>query len=166
MKKAIILICLLPLFSYGQDKITLLDGKTYDVKITKQSSLNIHFYTLSDSLKTQKVILKELLLSYEIEGRKLKPSQILSAGDELIAAATHWYLGLGAEVIGMAVMVYSTTIPEDGRNALMITGGVISLAGLLLIIESHSHIVKSGHLMNKDKLSITFNNGIGLRYRI
>lgn len=165
MKKVIILICFLPLFCFGQDQITLLDGKTYDVKITKQNSLNIYFYNLSDSLQTKKVILKEMLLSYQIAGKSIE-QKIVSAGDELIIAKNHWYLGLGIEVIGGAIIGFSLSSPKDTRNVLMIIGGAASLTGLVLMIESWSHIGKSGQLMNRDKLSITLNNGIGLRYRM
>lgn len=157
------LIVVIPLFVNAQDQITLLDGKTYDVKITRENSLNIYFYNLSDSLQTRKVILKEMLLSYKIAGEKIKKSKIRSPGDELMLASSHWYLGLAVTIVGPGIAGYGLS---TNNNAFMIVGGIISLVGIVYMIESWSHIGKAGQLMNRPKIGLTFNQGIGLRYRI
>lgn len=68
------IITLLFLFISGnliaQDKITLLDGKVYDVKIVNDRGRFIKFYSLDDSSKKIKTVLKEQVLDYKKEKQK------------------------------------------------------------------------------------------------
>lgn len=162
----------LPLFANGQDKITLLDSTTYDVKITKEDDLNVYFYVLSDSIKTIKKVSKGQILNYkkeeiiaDIPPYKYK-RQILSAGDELIRAKDHWYSGLLLEVGGSGLMMLSVKFDTPEREVFMVVGGALSLTGFILMIESWSHIGKAGTKLNNPAFSLGVNNnGATITYR-
>lgn len=89
-----------------------------------------------------------------------------SPGDELNKFSTLFYTGLAINSIGIALTLDVALIAKpDDNDVYYLTGG-ITLAGWILMMYSFHHIGKAGVLMNERKLGITFNNGIGLRYRI
>lgn len=90
-------------------------------------------------------------------------AQDRSIGDELITAKSNWYKGLTFTALGSGIATFGII---QGNTELIIAGGAFQLMGFIFMIESWSHFGKAGRLMNEKKIGITFNNGIGLRYRI
>lgn len=82
---------------------------------------------------------------------------ILTAGDELIKAQSHFYTGaiIGALGFGLLSMPTLTTDETIGKPAI-ICGSLLSLIGTIITFESFSHIGKAGVKLNESK-SITFN---------
>jgi len=108
------------------------------------------FYAKQDSIEASKQ-------AQSFAKRQIKLYNI-TAGDELIKATNHIYLGLGTSLIG-GVMVASSSI-ADGQyqKTLMITGGVVGVIGFVLTIEGISHFKKAGLIMNE--------TGVGIRIPI
>ena len=92
----------------------------------------------------------------------------LSIGDELILAQKRRHTAIIISAISgsIAILPFILVVPEDRVNRIIITVGVLQLISIGLMINSWSHIGRAGRLMNEKKIGITFNNGIGLRYRI
>lgn len=88
-----------------------------------------------------------------------------SVGDELRLASRHWYTAMVVSTIGTGFTVLSLT-SSDRDVVFLVAGGVLQLTGFIFMVESWSHIGKAGKLMNEKKIGLTFNNGIGFRYRI
>ena len=155
-----------------RDVITFADGKTLDVHITKEDNTTISFYSISDSTKSIKKVPKEQILGYQKSATKEMTKTLhtsnTSAGDELITAKNHWYLGLGVTVAGGVVGIIGASDPtSESAQTISIVGGVISLIGTIIIIESWSHIGKAGEKLNSYGLSLGFRgNGISLCYKL
>ena len=154
-----------------RDKIVLTDGKILDVHITKQDKTTISFYVLSDSTKSIKKVAKEQIFSFQkSDTEAIKTSNVKnrSAGDELIIAKNHWYLGLGVTVAGGVVGIIGASYPtSESAQTISIVGGVISLLGTIIIIESWSHVGKAGEKLNSYGLSLGVSgNGVSLCYKL
>jgi len=87
-------------------------------------------------------------------------------GDHLKTFHKQFHTGLTINGIGLGLtaMVAFVAKPDDTDVYYLTTG--IALAGWVVMMQSFRHIGKAGERMNESKLGVTFNNGIGLRYRI
>lgn len=86
------------------------------------------------------------------------------AGKELMVSSRNYYIGIGAVGVGTIIQLASA-FNADPSPAVF--GTLISLGGIILMIESRSHIGKAGrYLMNSSySLGIT-SDGIGLKVRL
>lgn len=100
------------------------------------------------------------LESYINQTAKVKPKPILSAGDELITATNRYYKGMTVVAIGLLPIIYTNTknSNEGTRTAITVIGGITSLIGVIMQIESHIHIKRAGLILNQ--------SGIGIRLKI
>lgn len=90
-----------------------------------------------------------------------------SIGDELILAQRRWYAAIITSAVGGGLVTLSFFVDLGGGvNGIAAIGSAMQLVSVGLIINSWSHIGRAGKLMNEKKIGLTFNNGIGLRYRI
>lgn len=71
-----------------------------------------------------------------------------SAGDELIKSTNHFYAGISLTFIGAIVSVIGTAITDLEFPIFAVAGGATSLFGMVLSIESYSHIKKAGIILN------------------
>lgn len=93
------------------------------------------------------------------------PKHNRTPGDELRLAGKRGGLGIVMVFGGSAVMAlsqYNSDIPKT----FTVLGGTIGVLGFVFMINGWSHLNKAGILMNERKLGLTFNEGIGIRYRI
>ena len=154
------------------DTIITNKSETIICKITKLTSMNI-FYTekgVGKSLPLVEVKHHSTSISQANADKQQSKAFIpLTAGDELIKAKQHFYRGavLGLVGVGISYLGISSS-PETGKISPMIYfGSIVSLAGIIMSIESFSHIGKAGQLMNEKK-GLTFAptvNGLSLCYR-
>ena len=99
-----------------------------------------------------------------------------TASLELQKAANHYYIGLGLDIVGAALIFGGGEIStwkdlnsESVGKTMQFIGGFTCLAGLVFQIESWSHIHKAGVLLENKEKDITLkftptNDGIGLVY--
>jgi hypothetical protein len=89
---------------------------------------------------------------------------IWTAGDELIIAHNHYYLGMALSALG-GVVVATGANGVDAKTKAGIGGGLL-LIGAILMIESWSHIGRAGELLKGSSVSLgATQNGLGLCYR-
>lgn len=93
---------------------------------------------------------------------------VLTAGDELIKAKNHFYLGFGMQTAGLLIISGNAYADDtDNRKMARIVGGSISFIGFILTIESFSHIGKAGKKLNQQKIGLLINDaGIGIRFTL
>jgi len=84
-------------------------------------------------------------------------------GNELLKAKN--IMNASFVVSGLGIALSLISIPTEQQNYSDIGTG-LAVAGLIVFIIGVQHIGKAGNLMNDNKLGVTFNSGIGLRYRI
>ena len=95
-----------------------------------------------------------------------------AAGEELMKASKHYYLGLGMLVGGAFVSAVGGSIGNSTNNGeggigFYLIGGAVTLVGEVLILESYSHIGKAGKILNGESrvsAGVT-STGIGLSYK-
>ena len=159
--KKILLLLLFPICVNAQDKITFLDGKTYDVQITKEDNFYFHFYVLSDSTKTIKKVPKDKILNYVYNQRKG-----MSAGDHLIKARDY---RIGGIIVSFAGGALGIALIREAPNVGTVVFGGSLLAGFILEIAGIVHIGKAGMKLNEQNTTALYlqpvNNGVGLAYR-
>lgn len=105
---------------------------------------------------------------------------LFKAGYELKSASNNYYWGLGLTLAGSFISIagmlswddtYGYSNPSQKSNIVVLAGGAISLVGLIMTIESMSHIGHAGDLLMKatdrgKKFSLNGgSNGIELVYR-
>ena len=98
---------------------------------------------------------KTNLLETESKSILMLGDKTKEAGIELILYTKHHYLGMGIFGVGYTfVMVgYMNAINSSyygnssSGNGMVLLGGILSIAGAVLMIESHIHIAKAGKLL-------------------
>lgn len=104
-----------------------------------------------------------------------------TAGEELQIASSHFYIGTGLTLGGIALGILGVTITpeikEDGSksydaNYLCLgVGSALSIVGIIFTIESFSHISKAGiklDVQNKNQTGLYLNSGtsnVSLTYK-
>lgn len=117
-------------------------------------------------MKNLLVLLVLLPLFCNAQIKDTIPKNNRTPGDELRVASKRWYLG-SLLVVGSGIAIVGSQRGSDtSAKVYGAFGGVIGIIGVILTINSFSHINKAGILMNERKIGLTFNYGIGLRYRI
>ncbi len=171
-----------------QDYIVKLNFDTVPCKIVLVKNLYIKYLTEDSNFQIIKVsILNTDMVGYKQENKDFvttsykvlnegytsellfnnKPTVYVSfenAGSELIKYSNHIYIGYGLTGLGTGIILLGAT--GTRTESTRIIGGIISVIGAVLCIESHSHIAKAGIILKKmDKntsLYLQDNNGIGL----
>ncbi|MBI9033373.1 MAG: hypothetical protein JEZ03_02765 [Bacteroidales bacterium] len=163
MKKTVLLISLvlLLLTSYGQD----LANNQGSAPNSEQISIPDLNHKINPNTFTQTKSLAHLPVAYTER----------TPGDELIKMTNHYYGGVALSIAGALISTIASS--QDSYEG-VIAGGVISFGGLILTLESISHLRKAGRLMNKkqrelerqqkEQLSMLklqgTNHGLGLVY--
>ncbi len=109
--------------------------------------------------KEMKKLLLVCMLSTSVMFAQQKPVQKLTAGDQLIKAKNHLYLGSAMAASGVLLNILGAnqnTISANGSNdnagqPVIILGAAMGFIGSVLIFESFSHLGKAGKLMNENK---------------
>lgn len=95
----------------------------------------------------------------EVYGKSvLIEKKLNSPGEELKIAANHFQIGFGLTVGAVGLGLLSSKISPDSENLINIGAGLLSLVGIVLQVESFSHIRKAGFILN--------NNGIGIAVKL
>ncbi len=110
------------------------------------------------------LVLLPMLCSAQI--KDTIPKHNRTPGDELRLATKRFYLGTLLSLGGGIAIVGSQRGTDTSAKVYGALGGVLIIAGLVLTVNSWEHINKAGILMNERKIGLTFNEGIGIRYRI
>lgn len=174
MKKLIAVAFTLFVFSIVSksqtDTIVTIKSETIICKITKLTSMNI-FYTekgIGKTMSLNEVKHHSPLNDYSTVSAAQKRIPTPTAGDELIKAKQHMYRGMVAGLAGTAISFMGISSSESGAISPMVyVGSAVSVVGIIMAIESFSHIGKAGQLMNEKKgltLSPT-NNGLSLCFK-
>ncbi len=93
------------------------------------------------------------------------PKHNRTPGDELRIASKRGGLGVVMVFGGSAVIALSQS-SKDIPRTFAVLGGAVGILGFVFMINGWSHLNKAGILMNERKLGLTFNEGVGIRYRI
>lgn len=116
-------------------------------------------------MKTLLILLICLPLVTSAQRRDTIPKYNRTSGEELMIAGKRG--GLGAlMVFGGGAVIVMAQGSKDVNATFQVMGGAISIIGVILVINGWSHISKAGIILNERKLRLTFNEGIGIRYRI
>lgn len=152
--------------SYAQDTIIEKSGNIIPCKITRISPDTAYYVSSTgDPLFMTKVNIqniklhsKDVVLARPTAKKQdeLRPQR--TAGEELQIAARRMYTGMGVSAAGAAFTIFAS---QKQERSLTILGGVITTAGMILSIESISHIGKAGRLMEKNNVSF---KGNGITY--
>lgn len=124
----------------------------------KKSILLIILIATASFVKSQDTIMAKT---------KSLPLPVLTAGDELIKSADHFYLGVEFMAAG-AVIALIPTSSNMNQKPFNLIGGTLGFIGFAILCESHIHIRQAGILMNiKPKPEIILDkDGIGIVFAI
>lgn len=93
-----------------------------------------------------------------------------SPGKELFKATRHFYIGVTISVLGSALGIIalddtdSTGVTQTGKS-ISYAGFGISFIGLIVMLESVSHIGKAGQMMEDRRWGYHVNaDGVGVHY--
>ena len=166
MKNLFVLLLLLPFFTNAQDQIITTENDTINCRIKRIDGRIMYYSILIDGkFKTAKIgMFRVLSHSWDDTDAEARLLSGRSVGDELVIARNHWFIGAGLNIVGTVVL--ATSFKVNNPNTHIVIGSVLSIVGYAFIMESWSHIGNAGLLMNNRKIGLSFNNGIGLRYRI
>jgi len=166
MKKLLILLLALPLLGSAQDQIYTTDNDTIDCRI-KRIDDKVMYYSIKIGGKLKSKSIGMSKVKGHIWESKSAPMSKYnrSPGNELRLASKRGGLGVVMTFGGIAVIALSQG-SKDVHTTLQVMGGAISIIGVMFMLNGWSHISKAGILMDEHKLGITFNDGIGIRYRI
>lgn len=172
MKKVIMIIAAMfamANFVNAQDTIVAkIDNKTETIlcKITKITSMNV-FYTekgIGKSLSLKDVVSHSEFVNAQTSANKTtllsttKTLQLpLTAGDELIKASKHYFVGIDLILagIGFALIPNVGNMATEGAKPFLLIGGFLSLSGSVILCESHIHLKNAGIIMNKNGVGIS-----------
>lgn len=83
-----------------------------------------------------------------------------SSGDYLTKAGKSYQASTALYIVGAGAALAGVSMEND---AVLITGGALSVAGLLLQIVGHSHLIKAGQKLNQQGLALKLSeSGTGL----
>lgn len=176
MKKifTIILMLLLSLTAISQNTIIFKSGECLYGKITSVDEVNIIISPANKINTYYKFPLTEvksysydIINPFEPKPVNVVPDHFKTAGKELELAADHFEIGSALAIGGAIAITLSLnntspsnmTLDEQKKSAntkkiLGIGGGVLSIVGLLLQIESFSHIRNAGLLIGQNSVGV------------
>lgn len=151
--KKILLLLLVPTLSFSQDIIIKKNNDTLHCTIKRIDPKKIWYVPVKSNV-TSFFPLKQAS-SYIYQGVRTEVTQesinykdwmANTPGQELRLSSNHFYKGV---LIMLAGSIATYAGAYNRSMPITIAGGVVSLAGGALIIESHIHITRAGILFDK-----------------